>query len=109
MVQPALASIAKMDEEIDTLHRHIIAYLGRVSQVELTEARSRDLIGLMEAANDLESIGDLIETDLVELGTVINTQELQRSSSEQISVADLTGVAVQDIQISKAVREALFP
>jgi ornithine cyclodeaminase len=46
---------------------------------------------------------------LVELGNVITNKELQRSSDEQITVADLTGVAVQDIQIAKAVYRALRP
>jgi len=46
--------------------------------------------------------------NLVELGNLISDKELQRSSDEQITVADLTGVAVQDIQISKAVYEALL-
>jgi len=49
----------------------------------------------------------LNEEDIVELGNVITDKELQRSSEGQITVADLTGVAVQDIQISKAVYEAL--
>lgn len=44
---------------------------------------------------------------LFELGNVIQNEKLQRSSDEQTTVADLTGVAVQDIQISKAVYEAL--
>lgn len=43
----------------------------------------------------------------VELGRVITDDELRRTSDEQITVADLTGVAVQDIQISKAVYHAL--
>lgn len=42
-----------------------------------------------------------------ELGNVILTPELHRSSDEQITIADLTGVAIQDIQISVAVYEAL--
>ena len=44
---------------------------------------------------------------LVELGNVIARPELRRSSDEEITVADLTGVAVQDIQISKAVLRGL--
>jgi len=44
---------------------------------------------------------------LVELGNVITQKDLQRSSDDQITVADLTGVAVQDIQISTAVYKAL--
>jgi ornithine cyclodeaminase len=40
---------------------------------------------------------------LVELGRVIKDDKLRRASEKEITVADLTGVAVQDIQISKAV------
>ncbi len=51
--------------------------------------------------------GMIKKENLVELGNVIGNRELQRSSDEQITIADLTGVAVQDIQISKAVYEVL--
>ncbi len=44
---------------------------------------------------------------IVELGNVITQPNLQRSSDDQITVADLTGVAVQDMQISEAVYQAL--
>jgi ornithine cyclodeaminase len=46
------------------------------------------------------------EADLVELGSIIAGDAAGRASDEQITVADLTGVAVQDIQISKAVISA---
>ncbi len=51
--------------------------------------------------------GVLDEGDVLELGNVIVDRTLQRSNADQITVADLTGVAVQDIQISKAVYEIL--
>jgi ornithine cyclodeaminase len=40
---------------------------------------------------------------LIELGRVVADEKLRRASECEITVADLTGVAVQDIQISKAV------
>lgn len=40
---------------------------------------------------------------VVELGHVITDPQLGRQNDEQITLADLTGVAVQDIQIAKAV------
>jgi ornithine cyclodeaminase len=47
------------------------------------------------------------ESNLIELGTIIaNPVGIGRSNDEQITIADLTGVAVQDIQITKAVYEA---
>ncbi|MDH3812903.1 MAG: ornithine cyclodeaminase family protein [Acidobacteriota bacterium] len=51
--------------------------------------------------------GVLREGDAVELGNVIVDPTLRRTDDSQITVADLTGVAVQDIQISKAVYEVL--
>jgi ornithine cyclodeaminase len=51
--------------------------------------------------------GVLKKERIVELGHVIVNPDLQRTSEEQITVADLTGVAVQDIQIAKAVYHAL--
>jgi ornithine cyclodeaminase len=45
--------------------------------------------------------------DVVELGDVIVDPAHRRNDASQITVADLTGVAVQDIQISKAVYEIL--
>ncbi len=41
--------------------------------------------------------------DLFELGEVIMDRSLQRRSSKQITIADLTGVSVQDIQIAKSI------
>jgi len=51
--------------------------------------------------------GVLEKERIVELGEVIVHPELGRTSEDQITVADLTGVAVQDIQIAKAVYYAL--
>ena len=47
------------------------------------------------------------EGSILELGNVIKTPGLGRTSEEQITVADLTGVAIQDIQIAKMVNQVL--
>jgi ornithine cyclodeaminase len=51
--------------------------------------------------------GLIAKEDLVELGDVIQKPNLQRQSDDEITIADLTGVAVQDIQITKAIWEAI--
>jgi len=63
-----LRSVERMDDDVDTLHGHIIIYLGKISRLALTEHQTQELMGLMEAVNDLENIGDVIETNLVVLG-----------------------------------------
>ncbi len=50
--------------------------------------------------------GKLSREKLVELGDVISGKSKGRTSEEQVTVADLTGVAVQDIEIAEAVYEA---
>jgi ornithine cyclodeaminase len=50
--------------------------------------------------------GKLTKNNIVELGHVLNGQHPGRTSQDQITVSDLTGVAVQDIQIATAVYES---
>ena len=47
--------------------------------------------------------GDISKQQIVELGDVLSGKKLGRQNEKQITVADLTGVAVQDIQIATAV------
>ena len=63
-----LRDIERMDDDVDTLHGYILTYLGRISRLTLTEGQTNELMRLMEAVNDLENIGDTIETNLVVLG-----------------------------------------
>lgn len=51
--------------------------------------------------------GDLAMDQVVELGSAIQGRSRIRVSEDQVTVADLTGVAVQDVQIAKAVSAAL--
>jgi ornithine cyclodeaminase len=50
---------------------------------------------------------DLKIDQVVELGSAIESGHRIRTSEDQVTVADLTGVAVQDVQIAKAVSAAL--
>ena len=47
--------------------------------------------------------GDISKQQIVELGDVLSGKRLGRQNEKQITIADLTGVAVQDIQIATAV------
>jgi len=51
--------------------------------------------------------GHITQHDVVELGDVISGREPGRTSEDQVTVVDLTGVAVQDIQIATAVFKAV--
>jgi len=50
--------------------------------------------------------GNIEKDSILELGNVIKTLGLGRTNDDQITVADLTGIAIQDIQIAKMVSGA---
>jgi len=63
-----LDHIHELDRDVDVLHRAIVKYLGRVSREELTLNETGALHDLLNIATHYESIGDVIETDLVHIG-----------------------------------------
>ncbi len=50
--------------------------------------------------------GHIAAKSILELGHVIKDRGIGRTNQGQITVADLTGVAIQDIQIAKMVARA---
>ena len=71
-----LVTIEAMDDEVDSLYGSILEYLGELSKEELGSRDSAELFQLMEATNNLEAIGDIIETNLVQLGLSRIEQEI---------------------------------
>ena len=67
-----------------------------------SRAQSKERGEIYQASKDGFSINDTLE-----LGEIISGASKGRTDQEQITIADLTGVAVQDIQISKAILENL--
>ena len=81
----SLAEVGAMDDAVDSLHGDIISYLGQISQTRLAEQQTTELLRLMEAANDLENIGDIIETNLVRLGTTrLDGQFMVSPATQQV-------------------------
>jgi phosphate:Na+ symporter len=84
--EATLQEIREIDERVDALHAEIVVYLGRISEMELSERQTRELMGLMDAVNDLENIGDVIEVNLVELG--------RRRISKGVAISEPTQVVL---------------
>ncbi len=63
-----LQEIQRMDDQVDILYAHIVDYLGRISKVSLTDQQTGEFLRLMDAASNLENIGDVIETNMVVSG-----------------------------------------
>ena len=94
----AMGSDTPEKQELDS------AILKMADRVVVDSIRQCLLRG--EAFHALEA-GLIQRERMVELGAAIHEPNLQRQSDDEITVVDLTGVAVQDIQISKAVWRAM--
>jgi len=67
----------------------------------LSQSESRGEVYQAVKAEQLE------RATVIELGNIIDNPDLGRQNANQITVADLTGVAVQDLMIAKAVYEGV--
>ena len=94
----AMGSDTAAKQELDP------AILAKADRVVVDSLSQSELRGEVYRAVSAGAIG---RERLVELGRVIEDPGLRRASDDEITVADLTGVAVQDIQISAAVYAAV--
>lgn len=90
----AMGSDTAAKQELDP------AILARADRVVVDSLSQAELRGEAFRAVAAGAIG---RESLIELGRVVEDPRRGRSSETEITVADLTGVAVQDIQIAKAV------
>ena len=84
-----LAELVRMDDQVDMLHAQSIEYLGKIGNTQLTEAQTEQFIMLLEAVNNLENIGDVIETDLVGLGHKLIDSDLRISDGGYEVLVDI--------------------
>ena len=92
-----LEALAEKDTDIDILHGHIVRYLGQIGAGELSAEESDDVLKLLQVANNVEQIGDIIETNLVTIG--------RRRIDEDVTVSDATREVIE--RYHKEVSEAL--
>lgn len=95
----AMGSDTPEKQELD------VAILGKADRIVVDSIDQ--VLTRGESYHAIES-GLITKERLVELGDVIQNKNLQRASDDEITIADLTGVAVQDIQITKAIWNAII-
>ena len=92
-----------------------------ITAVGADTAEKQELASDLLAAADVVAVDSLIQSrergelrhapgaaqKAVELGAIVSGHATGRTSDDQITIADLTGVAVQDIAIAKAVLHAI--
>jgi phosphate:Na+ symporter len=98
--------IARRDDEVDILDVEILHYLGKIRQGTLTEEESQEFQGLMTATDNMESLADVIETDLVTLGH--KWVDLKSSPSEETRkmLIDFHATIVKTVELAvQAIRD----
>lgn len=92
-----ITAIGSDTEEKQELQSSILSRASRVISDSIPQSKSRGEI--YRAVKD----GALDPSVVIELGSALQNASLRRTNHEEITVVDLTGVAVQDIMIAKKV------
>ena len=59
--------IEMREEKLDFLEEHIVLYLRKIGRQELSDHQIQEVYGMMSIVNDIESIGDIIEKNMIPL------------------------------------------
>tara|TARA_Y100001960_G_scaffold257267_1_gene276229 strand:- start:590 stop:2362 length:1773 start_codon:yes stop_codon:yes gene_type:complete len=62
-----IEGVEMREEKLDFLEMKIVKYLRKIGQQELSENQIQEVYGMMSIVNDVESIGDTIEKNMIPL------------------------------------------
>jgi phosphate:Na+ symporter len=74
---------------VDILNEAILEYLSEIRQQTLTDRQSSEFQALMSATINLESLADIIETDLSAIGRDYVNSDLQPSETTRLLLREL--------------------
>ena len=101
-----LDKIQKMDDRVDILDSEILQYLASLRTETLSEQESKDTSIAMKLADGFENIGDVIESDLVELGAHVLDQDIKSSDAMRYIYKELTDKLIAALAATiRAVKE----
>ncbi len=97
----SLDEIHRFDDKVDILHKHILTYLGEIRRQPLTDKESQEFLSLMSTSDYLESIGDVVEDGLAEVGHKMLNEGVRPSDETLLMLRDLYDA------VSKAVSKSV--
>ncbi len=95
-----LASIHKLDDEVDYLYEQIVEYMGKIGKHSMTDAQTGEFLKLMEAVSDLENVGDIVETNLVVLGNQRISSGVSISNSTREIITNFHKVVTSSVALA---------
>ncbi len=84
-----LINVQEKDDQVDALESEIFLFLSKIRRHELTEQENNDFALAMKVADNLESVGDIIESNLTPLGFRVLDNNIQISSTMEHIFSDL--------------------
>jgi len=101
-----LEQVTLMDDKVDILNEAILQYLSELRQQPLTDSQSSEFQALMSATINLESLADVIETDLVRLGKNYLNSDLLLSETTRQLMRELAGKVIHAVsQVIRAISQ----
>jgi phosphate:Na+ symporter len=104
-----LQALRRLDEEVDLLHVAIVEYLAKVAQESLDESRVAQHQAYLAAANRIESIGDLVETNLVAAGLARLRTGVQVSQQTRALLTALHARVCWSVEMALQALDAVDP
>jgi phosphate:Na+ symporter len=92
-----LDEVMMMDDKVDVLNEAILEYLGEVRQQPLTDHQSDEFQRLMSATLNLESLADIIEGNLVNIGREFIDQDLHASETSRLLLREFADQVTQAV------------
>jgi len=87
----------KEDSKVDILHKAIVLFLAKISQKELGQEETKRSINYLLIENELESIGDIIDKNLMVLAKKMIKQELSFSDQGVKELSELHSSVMSNI------------
>ena len=101
-----MEDIARRDDEVDILEGEILRYLGKIRMGQLTEQESAEFQQLMVAADNMENLADVIETDIVALARKASNIKAASEGETRTILTELFGSTVKSVELAvQAIRD----
>jgi phosphate:Na+ symporter len=93
-----IGEISESDSKVDFLHKKIILFLARISRKELGEDETKKSMNYLYIENDIESIGDVIDKDIMALAKKMINYKLLFSEAGFKEIKDLHTKVMENIK-----------
>jgi phosphate:Na+ symporter len=99
--QTDLRALADMDDDVDALHAAIVRYIGQLTEQSTLDSKlTRQAADYLSAANYIENIADVIETNMVDVGLARLEQHVRVSPGTRELINELCDQVYQAIEQS---------